>query len=189
MKNTMKSTTDVKSKILSKETVFKSKYFKIENRTIEENGKTFNKDYVIKTRAVYIIPLDENGEIYFAKQFRSALEKTTLELFAGHMQEGEDPLEAAKRELSEESGLIAKNWKHLARWNVSASMVAVIDIFVATELTKGELSQEEDENVETIKLDLNSALERIENGEIDTTPHVAAILLFDRLKKEGKFNL
>jgi len=182
----MKSNTDIKPKIISKKTIFKSKYFQIENRIIEENGKKFSKDYVIKTPAVFIIPINDNDEIYFARQYRSALEKTTLELFAGHMQPGEEPLDAAKRELREESGFSAKSWKHLATFDISANMVAQIDIFVAKELTGGDLNQEEDENITTIKLDLDSALNKIESGEIDTAPHVAAILLFNKLKKEGK---
>ena len=85
----MKSNTDIKSKITSTETVFKSKNFKINKIIVERNGKTFKKDIIVRNSTVVILPITDNKEIYFVSQYRDAHEKVLLELPAGNMDDGE----------------------------------------------------------------------------------------------------
>ncbi len=173
-------------KILSTKTVYISKYFKIAQKVVENNGKKFTKDFIEKSPVVLIIPYTEKDEVYIESQFRSALGKKVLELVAGNMEANEDPLEAAKRELLEEAGLTAKKWKKLHVWNLSANITAVIHLFAATDLEIGEQNLDFDEEIEIMKMPIKKALEKIENGEIIISSQIAALLLFDRLRKEGK---
>ncbi len=173
-------------KTLSTKTVFTSKYFKIVQKVIENNGKTFTKDFIEKNPTVVIIPYTDNNEVYIESQFRSALEKVVLELVAGNMETGEDPLEAAKRELLEEAGLTANKWKKLHVWNLSANIHNKIHIFAATDLEKGEQNLDSDEEIEIMKAPIEKILEKIEKGEMTISYQIAALLLFDKLKKEGK---
>src|SRR6266404_8746285 len=138
-------------KILSTKTVYTSKYFKIAQKVVENNGKIFTKDFIEKNPVVLIIPHIED-EVYIESQFRSALGKKVLELVAGNMEANEDPLEAAKRELLEEAGLTAKKWKKLHVWNLSANTTAVIHLFAATELEQGEQNLDFDEEIEIMKM-------------------------------------
>jgi len=173
-------------KTLSEKTVFTSRYFKILQKVVENNGKTFTKDFIEKNPTVVVIPYTEKNEIYLESQYRSIFEKVILELVAGNMEIGEDPLETAKRELLEEAGLIAKKWKKLSFWNLTANMQSDIHVFAATDLEQGEQKLDSDEEITIMKLPLDEALQKIENGEITIAYHIAALLLFDRLQKEGR---
>lgn len=121
--------------------------------------------------------LTPQNEIYLASQYRHALEKQSLELIAGTLDDGEYPIRAAKRELHEEAGISAKNWQHIAHWHMSSNMGALIDVYLATDLTIGQPHQDDEENIKIIKLPFNEAVTKVLSGEIDIAPHAAAILL------------
>lgn len=174
------------TKILSTKTVFTSKYFKVNNVTIERTGKQFTKDIIERTPVVLILPYTTDNMIFMERQYRDALQRMSLELVAGQMDPGEDPLKAAQRELQEETGLIAKKWKKIAKWDQAVNMQTEVHVFFATDLEEGEPHLDEDEVIEVIKMPLTEVLEKIENNEMTAAFHIAAILLFDRLKREGK---
>lgn len=173
-------------KVLSTQTVYTSKYFKINKNVLERNGKTFTKDFIERNPVVIIIPYTANYEIYMESQFRDALNATSLEIVAGTIEEGGDSLETAKRELHEEAGLTAKTWKKIAEWDLSVNMNAKIHFFTATDLEEGEQHLDFDEEITIIKMPLEKVMEKIASGEIIGASHIAALLLFDRLRKEGK---
>ncbi len=173
-------------KVLSQKIVFKSKFFRVEQKVIERNGKTFTKDFIERNPAIFILPVGSDGDIYLINQYRDTFRKTTLEVIAGMMEHDKDPLEAAKRELEEEIGLIAKSWKQLITWELSVNMNAKIHVFVATDLQEGKQHLDDDEVIERVKMSLEKALEKVETGEIVAASHAAILLLFDKLKKEGK---
>lgn len=121
------------AKILSTKTVYISRYFKVHQRVIERNGRTFTKDFVERNPVVLIVPHTKE-KIYIESQYRDALEGMSLEVVGGTIEEGGDPLETAKRELHEEAGLTGKTWKKIAEWNLSANMQAKIHVFAVTDL-------------------------------------------------------
>jgi ADP-ribose pyrophosphatase len=167
-------------------TVFQSKFFSIDQVEVEHKGKQFTKDIIVRRDVVLILPLNEHNELYLVSQYRDALKKVALEIVAGQMDEGEDPAEAAKRELHEETGLQAGNLKHLVTWQQSANMVGKNHLFLATDLTEGEAAPDDDEDIETVRIPLDEVMEKVQTGEIDIVSNVASLLLLDKLKKEGK---
>ena len=173
-------------KILSTKTVFTSRYFKIIHKDIERNGKQFSKEFIERTPSVLIIPYNADNGIYLVSEFRDAFNKNILNLIGGKIEEGADPLESAKRELKEEAGLTAKTWKKLYEWELNVNMNSKIYLFAATDLEKGEQQLEIDEEIDVVKLPIETILEKVENGEIRTSTDIAAFLLFDRLRKEGR---
>jgi len=170
----------------SKKTVYQSKFFSINQVAVEHNGKKFTKDIIEKRDVVLILPLNHKDEISLVSQHRDAMDKTLLEVVAGQMDPGEDPMTAAKRELREETGLQADNWKHLATWYQSANMIGRYFVFAATSLHQGESAQDEDENITVVTLPFVQVLEKVLQGEIDVSSNVAALLLLDKLKREQK---
>ena len=170
----------------SSKTIFKSKFFSIDQVEVEHKGKQFTKDIIIRRDVVLILPLSERNELYMVSQYRDALQKTALEIVAGQMDEDEDPYEAAKRELQEETGLQSGNLKHLMTWQQSANMVGKNHLFLATDLTEGESAPDDDEDIETVKLPFEEVMRKVEEGEIDVVSNVASLLLLDKMKKEGK---
>ncbi len=174
------------SKIISKKLQFESKFFKVTQAVIERDGKQFTKDFIERRDAVFVLPLTDLDEIYLVSQHRDALQKASLEVIAGNMEVGEEPLEAAKRELQEEVGLRANEWKHLVTWHLSANMIGRCHLFLATNLIEGEISPDDDESLETIRMPFDEAVGKALNGEIDVMSSVAGLLLLNKLKKEGK---
>lgn len=174
------------AKILSKKTVYQAKFFHIDQVEIERDGRVFKKDMIIKTPFVIIIPYTENKEIYLESQYRDAFGKVLLESPAGKIPNGEDPLEGAKRELEEETGLRARKWTHAATWEISPNMNQTIYVFFATDLEEGKQKLDDDEVIDIVKMPLTEALDKITAGEIVVAPDLAAILLLDKFLKEGK---
>lgn len=182
----MSNNTANKSKILSTKSVFQSKTFTVDQVEIERNGKVFTKDMIMRSPHVQIIPLTDENEIYMIQQYRDVYQKTLLELVAGYIEKDEDPLEGAKRELQEEAGLTANNWQQLTTIHTSANMSSVMHVFLAKDLTVGDSKQEEDEEISLVKMPLEEAVTKVLDGEIFISAYVAAILLLDKLMKEGK---
>jgi ADP-ribose diphosphatase len=173
-------------KILSTKNVFTSRNFKVDHVTIERDGKTFGKDIIEATPVALILPYTEEGDIYIASEYRDAFGKVVLNCIGGKIDSKDDPLVDAKRELQEEAGLEATDWKHVITWETAWNVKKKLFIFFAKGLKTVKQHLEEDEKIDIIKLQLSVALDKIENGEIAGAADVAVILLFDRLWKEGR---
>lgn len=131
------------------------------------NGNKGVREVVRHPGAVCVLPLTEDGEVIFVNQFRYALNKVTLEVPAGKLEKGEDPTEAALRELSEETGIEAKKIVPMgALYTTPALMDEIIYMYIATDLSQGEQHLDEDEFVNAIKIPLDKAVEMVMNGEI-----------------------
>ena len=165
--------------------VFQSKFFRVLEIEAERKGKKFTKDLIEKNPSVYILPLDENNEIYMEWQYRDAFEKEILEIVAGTIEDDADPLETAKRELEEETGLTATDWQLISAAESGVNMRSKSYFFLATGLTQGEAQLDDDEVLRVIKMPFSEAVEKAMNGEIIAVPHIAAILKLDKMMKEG----
>jgi len=157
---------------LSSEIVFTSPYFEIaKEKFVRHDGKEGEYWVLNKHPSVFILAVSEDGKIYFVKQFRYPTKRWSLELPAGGT-DGEVPLDAAKRELWEETGLKAHKWIALGTYQVAPGLSTNIGhIFVAKalEMTK-ENRQEEEGIAECIKLSIPEIKERIRNGELSDGP-------------------
>ncbi|MBA3723910.1 MAG: NUDIX hydrolase [Candidatus Levybacteria bacterium] len=173
-------------KILSKKTLYSSKYFRVIEKSFERNGKTFTKDIIERNPIVAVIPYTTNNDIYMESQFRDALGGLSLEIVAGHIEKGDEPLETAKKELKEESGLVATTWHKIAYWDISVNMQAKVHVYAATGLSQEDTALENDEEIEMVKMPLDKVIEKIENGEMTAGYHIAALFLFKKLREEGK---
>ncbi|HVF69357.1 MAG TPA: NUDIX hydrolase [Xanthomonadales bacterium] len=181
----MKSNTDNNTKIISTNPAFKSKYFQVDKVTIDRNGKIITKDILSRTPTVIILPISAKDEIYLVSQFRDSYQEVLLETVAGHIEEGDTPLESAKKELQQETGLIAKTWKHISTIHTSANINDNIHIFYAEDLTEGSQNLDEDEDIEVVKMPFEKALKMIDTGEIRVSSNIASLLLLDRWRREA----
>ncbi len=131
------------------------------------NGNKGVREVIRHPGAVCVLPITENGDVIFVNQFRYALNKVTLEVPAGKLEKGEDPMEAALRELSEETGITANKIEPLgALYTTPALIDEIIYMYIATDLKEGEQHLDEDEFVNTIRIPLEKAVEMVMNGEI-----------------------
>ena len=131
------------------------------------NGNKGVREVIRHPGAVCVIPVTDDGDVIFVNQFRYAFNKVTLEVPAGKLEKGEDPLEAAMRELSEETGLSAKNVVYLGELYTTPALIdEVIHKYLATDLVEGKQHLDEDEFINTLKMPLSEAVQKVMNGEI-----------------------
>lgn len=131
------------------------------------NGNKGVREVIRHPGAVCVIPVTDDGEVIFVNQFRYALDRVTLEVPAGKLEKGEDPMEAALRELSEETGITAGRIEPLGALYTSPALIdEIIYMYIATELSQGEQHLDEDEFVNAVKIPLAQAVDMVMNGKI-----------------------
>ncbi len=145
------------------------------------NGHKGIREIIRHPGAVCVLPITDEGDVIFVNQFRYALNKVTLEVPAGKLENGEDPKEAALRELSEETGLSAKNIIPMGELYTTPALIdEVIYMYIATDLTEGEQHLDYDEFVNTLKIPLTKAVDMVMNGEIKDSKTQTIILKADK---------
>ena len=145
-------------------------------------GKGIYGKVHFKNKAIGVIPIDAEGNTWLVGQFRYTLNAWSWEIPEGGGPLYEDPLEAAKRELKEETGITANRWSTLLRIHTSNSVTDEDGVvFLAEELTHGENELEETEaDLKVWKLPLKQAVEMVVNGKITDSISMAGLLMVAR---------
>lgn len=163
---------------LSSEMKFDGKLIKVTYDIADVNGKEAWREVVHHPGASAVVAIDENNRIIMEKQFRYALNDYLLEIPAGKLDKGEDPLVCAKRELEEETGIIASEWISLGTIATSPGFCnEVIHLYVAKGLSKGEIHWDEDEYVEVERYTFGELLQHIQEEKIKDSKTLSALLL------------
>ena len=165
-------------KQLTTNTVYEGRIVTVKNDTAElVNGSVVYREIVEHSGGVAIVPVDSNREVHMVRQFRYPMREELLEIPAGKLERGEDPYDCAVRELSEETGCTAGRIVSLSEFYPSPGFSnEVLYIYLATDLTPGEMNLDEDEllDVETIPLD--DLVKRIMSGEVKDAKTIIGIL-------------
>ena len=166
-------------KQLSSRVVYDNDWMQVrEDHVINPGGGENQYGHVhFKNRAVAIIALDEADNTWLVGQQRYTLGEYSWELPMGGAPLDEAPLDAAKRELQEETGLSALNWDEVLQLHTSNSITDEVGlVYVATRLMMGIPNTEETEDLEVRKLPLKAAVQMVLDGEITDAISVAALL-------------
>jgi 8-oxo-dGTP pyrophosphatase MutT (NUDIX family) len=130
-----------------------------------------------KHLAIGVLPLDEHGNTWLVGQYRFSLDAYSWEIPEGGCAPGEEPLEAAKRELREETGLEARIWTPCLEMDLSNSVTDERSIsFIARGLSFGEAEPDETEQLAVRKLPFEDVVEMVMRGEIRDSLSVATVL-------------
>ena len=173
-------------KQLDSRTVYENPWMEVrEDHVINPGGGKNHYGYVhFKNRAIAILPLDDEDNTWLVGQQRYTLGEYSWELPMGGAPLDESPLDAAKRELKEETGLTAERWSAVMRLHTSNSITDEVGIvYIAERLTEGDTEFEETEDLEIRKLSLEEALQLVNDGEITDAISVAAILRVTALRR------
>ena len=173
-----------KEKTVKEQTIYDGKILKLNrDEVLLENGEHAIREVIHHSGGAGVLAVDDEENIFLVKQFRYPYHEEMLEIPAGKLNEGEDPLECAKRELEEETGMCADKWESLGVYRPTPGYTdEKLYIFLATKLKNGTQRLDEDEFLDIEKYDLFRAVKMIERGEITDAKTVIAIYkyLIDR---------
>lgn len=159
--------------------VFKGKILNLRVDTVRlPNGNESTREVVEYAGAVTIVAVDEARRVLLVRQHRYAVGKDLIELPAGKLEAGEDPLACARRELTEETGYRADKWRALSRFYSTPGFTSEkMHLFLATELEPGTPQPDEDEFVEALQVSLNEALRMVDRGDIRDAKSILGLLM------------
>lgn len=171
--------------IISEKEIFSGRVFRVAVRDVVlENGEKSVREVVYHNGGVSVLPVDSEGNVYLVRQYRCAFDSEVLEIPAGKLEKGEDPLEAAVRELKEETGFTAKEIISLGEyWPTVGYCSEKIYLYLAKGLTAGDTHFDSDEFISCIKMPYSKLLEMCKDGRIpDGKTQLAALKAMDYIK-------
>ncbi len=145
------------------------------------DGRTHDFELVEHNDSVSILPVDDQGNMLFVRQYRIGAKEDLLELPAGVLEKGEDPLEGAAREVREETGMGAQKMVLIGQAYLAPGYSSELMYFyLATGLYPAPLEQDADEFLELVKLPVAEALRMARAGEFRDSKTLAALLLAEK---------
>ncbi len=146
------------------------------------DGSKSIREIVRHPGAVCVIPVDENQNVIMIKQFRYPFEQVLYEIPAGKLEAGEDPYEAALRELEEETGVNASKVEFMGTMYTTVAILdEKIHMYLATGITYKNAHPDEGEFLEVEKIPLSSLVEMVMDGKIPDSKTQIAILKADKI--------
>jgi ADP-ribose pyrophosphatase len=181
--STVKKPRETRSKIsvISSQIVYSAPVFKVvSDELIEPSGVKVRRDVIRHPGSVVVLALDETKRmpsVLLIRQYRYAADQYLWELPAGRIDEGEDALTAAKRELTEETGYSAREWKLALHYYASPGFLdETMSLFAARDLRKGKASPEEDEFITSKLVPLDQAVQWVMSGKVHDGKAISGIL-------------
>jgi ADP-ribose pyrophosphatase len=173
-----------KARVLSSQVPYRGPVFWVTTyEVLEPTGVRVRRDVVRHSGSVVILAVDDSSRgprVLLEKQYRHAANEFLYELPAGRIDQGENELQAAKRELLEETGYSARSWKRVLRFWASPGFVAeAMSIYLARDLRPGAAQPEDDEVIEMKMFPLDEAVAMVMNGTIEDAKTIAGVLWLD----------
>jgi ADP-ribose pyrophosphatase len=168
-----------KFELLRSETLMQGRAFKIRRDHLKTpNGGETKLEIIEHGGSVVIVPVDEDGNLLFVRQYRHAAGMDLLELPAG-TRDGDEPFEdCAAREIREETGMEAGNLQKVGEFYLAPGYsTEFMGVYLATQLKHNPLEADEDEFLEVEKVPVGEAIQRAERGEIPDAKSLAALFL------------
>ena len=147
------------------------------------NGKLAAREIARHVGASAVVPVDGEGNVWLVKQYRAPIDQILLEIPAGKLDyKGEDRLEAARRELAEETGLQAASWTHLSDIVTTPGFSdELISLYLARDLSAGQSHPDEDEFLNVVKVPMAELVSMIARGEVTDSKTICAVLLAEKV--------
>lgn len=176
-----------KEETISSEHIFTGKIISLQVDQVRlPNGKTSSREIVKHSGAVAILAL-KDGRMIVVEQYRKALERSLIEIPAGKLDPGEDPLQSAHRELKEETGFTCDQLRPISSFYTSPGFAdEIIHLYLAENLQAGQMQLDEDEFLSCDQITLEQAKQYIQDGSIRDAKTVAAVYAWELYSLTGK---
>ena len=171
--------------ILSRKTIYEGRVFDVQKVLARlPDGREHEYDLVSHSGAVTLVPVDQDGNMWFVRQFRLGALQDLLELPAGLMEKNEPPEISAGRELREEIGMAANELRELGQFYMAAGYSSeYMYIYLATGLNPSPLEQDEDEFLQVQAIPVRQVYEMVHANQIHDGKTLAALLLAEPFLK------
>lgn len=176
---------NLEEKFLKREHIYEGSVLHVVKDEVSlPNGKPAFREMCLHVGAVCVIPLLSDGRVIMERQYRYPHGRVFLEIPAGKLNyKEEDPLEAAKRELREETGAVAEKYTHLGMLVPSPAIVSEkIHMYLAENISFGERELDEDEFLDVEFIELDKLYEMVMSGEIADAKTQIAVLKLKAMK-------
>ncbi len=151
------------------------------------DGTLHPRETVVHPGAVAVLPLLDDGRICLIRNYRIAVDEELIELPAGTINPGEDPLETARRELAEETGYQAARFERLHEFWISPGILNErMHLMLATGLQAGPAALEQGEQIQTLLVEWEEALAMVADRRIRDAKTLFGLLYYDRLRKASR---
>jgi ADP-ribose pyrophosphatase len=180
-----------KVRLISSRTVYDGPVFTVTTDHLQEpGGIEVRRDLIHHSGSVVVLAVDDSGatpRLLLERQYRHAASDYLWELPAGRIDPGEKELQAAKRELLEETGYTASKWRRILKFYASPGFVAeTMSVFLATRLQDGEAQPEEDEIIYKRMVPLPTAVSMVIRGTIRDAKTISSVLWLDHMSRTAK---
>jgi ADP-ribose pyrophosphatase len=169
----------VSEKTLSSQQIYDGRILKLRLDTVKlPSGRVTKREIVEHDDSIAIVAIDGDDNVLLVKQFRKAVEKEVLEIPAGGIEPGEEPVAAVKRELREETGFLPQRVERIGGFYTSPGYSSeFLHLFVASDLTPAKLQAEDTESIKVERVPISRILELIRTGAINDAKSVAGLLM------------
>jgi len=174
---------DLREETIETKEVFTGRLVRLRVDTVRlPNGRQTTREVVVHRGAVAAVPLLDAGTVVMVRQFRQAAGETLLEIPAGTLDPGEDPMACVVRELEEEIGFRAGRVSEMFRSYLAPGYSSeMLHTFLAEDLVKVRAHTEEDEFIEVVEVPLDQAAAKILTGEIKDAKTICGILMAQKV--------
>ena len=164
---------------LNSERIYQGKIVALRVDTVElSSGRTTKREIVEHGACTAIVAIDSGDNVLLVRQYRKPVEKVLLEIPAGLVEQGEKPLDCARRELEEETGFSAERWEKLGFFYTSPGFCTEdMHLYLATGLSPAKRDADYDENIEMVRVPLTTIPELIASGEMCDAKSIAGLLM------------
>jgi ADP-ribose pyrophosphatase len=176
------------NRIVEKQVVYEGKRLRLELHHLEdeETGRRHKREVCVHPGAVVVLPFVDADHILLIRNRRYAVGETLVELPAGTLEKGEDPMNCAGRELVEETGFLAGRLKPLGDFYTSPGILSEkMYAFAAYDLTRAKASLDEGEEIDIAPASLDEAVDMIRYGQIKDAKTIATLLMYERFFRKG----
>ena len=164
---------------LHSERIYEGKIINLRVDTVDlPSGKKTKREIVEHAGCTAIVAIDSENNVLLVRQYRKPVERMLLEIPAGGIEPGENPVDGARRELEEETGFSAEKWEELSCFYTSPGFCTeYMYLYIATDLKPVERDADDDENIELVRVPLKKTPELFVSGEVCDAKSIAGLLM------------